>query len=701
MSVKKTISSVRGFISLSIRIIALTGCALLDKEKDLAAQNQLMEKAKQQFVDRTNAANEELLLNPPEKSPRRQLIQFTYGPQTLNNHEFLEYLVATNAVLPSALVSQIKQYEDNYAADLTKTDTSSGVGSSLKTLDKKIGLYWKLSKFKQISFSSTPLEQALTQLTNKTGIRIKTDTTKKIKLAGKFSGSIATILDNIAYDNYLNIEVSNNFGTLTFTDREIDQTKLFDLTFANEIGDINDDYTVIEKYLAQNNQMIEAPIAGLKSNAVKNFISGFMKENRVNQDVVKNYQESSAMRKMLISRSLNVDENQDKTSTIAIYDEELTNGKEKVIEKFSVYNDTPVSMKTKLEKYPVFSCGVDLSTTEGIATSELADKITNEVSEGTPQTTTATTTATATAATAKIAPVEAVVDSGCVKFSDDNSGIVASGSIVDVKLVEKLLVSQDTPVRQAMIEAYILEVSTDWRKTLESKLTNTKNVDDEYPGLFNFATGILDLAQSAEYGGISVSTGRRNQLQYLVNFIESNKIGKKVSNPVILVKDGEEGVVEQTRTYRAYDTTSITNSTTTTSDSELQEFESPITLTVTPAINEHNDDIDLTFSYEAESYDTQEVESASTTNTITSKLKVKPGQIIMMAGLFQETKYVTDEGIPGLSDLLTTPLKYFLGIGGKTDTLVGSEILVFLNPMVITNENMDKTMTRARYNKAE
>ena len=32
--------------------------------------------------------------------------------------------------------------------------------------------------------------------------------------------------------------------------------------------------------------------------------------------------------------------------------------------------------------------------------------------------------------------------------------------------------------------------------------------------------------------------------------IETNSLGKKISNPVILVRDGEEGIVDKTRTFR-------------------------------------------------------------------------------------------------------------------------------------------------------
>ena len=71
----------------------------------------------------------------------------------------------------------------------------------------------------------------------------------------------------------------------------------------------------------------------------------------------------------------------------------------------------------------------------------------------------------------------------------------------------------------------------------------------------------------------------------------------------------------------------------------------------------------------------------------------------MMAGLFQQTKSKTTEGIPGLMGLddAFSPFAALFGGGSVRDADEGSELLVFINPTVITKENIGKTITRARY----
>lgn len=677
---------------LTCILLGLSGCAALEKEKDLSGQNRELELAKQDYLERTEAFNKEVRLDLPEQSPRRQLIQFTYGPETLGNHEFLEYLIATNAVLPSNLIDQMNRYEDNYIADLSRkgATNSNAVGNLLRDLNRKVNLYSKLAKMRQMNFSSTPFKAALNQLTKNTGIRVNVDETVNMNLSGKYSGSIATILDNIAFDNNLYILLSNNYSTLTLSSQRSDEGELFDLNFTKEIASINEDSDLITQYLnrsAANDQALDLPVAQLKSNLIRDFVADYNKKNRISKDADKSARESSTMRKELVNRSLTATKNQEVTSTIAIFEPEITNGKEKVIERFSVYNDTPSSMKAKLEKYPMFTCGLEATT----ATE--ADPISAEVSGET----TGTPTQAEGVTTSSTTLFEPSTESGCVKFSDDNSGIVATGSIVDVKLIEKVLVSQDTPVRQAMIEAYILEVSTDWKTTLESKIEQARTRgDSSYPGLWNFAAGVLDATAAAASAGATVGMGKADELKLLVNFLETNKIGKKVANPVILVKDGETGVVQQRKVFRFQEIGALLNANNAQNTTTIKEIEAPITLTITPQINEHNDEIDLGFSYTAEYFESADPLSSSTENTITSKLKVKPGQIVMMAGLFQEQTSKEVTGIPGLTTMIKTPLKYLFGLGGKEDTIIGSELLVFLNPVVITNKNMGKTLPRKR-----
>ena len=205
-----------------------------------------------------------------------------------------------------------------------------------------------------------------------------------------------------------------------------------------------------------------------------------------------------------------------------------------------------------------------------------------------------------------------------------------------------------------MIESFILEVNSDWKNEIESKISGSKGETDDSNGFYSFATGLLDIATATTEGGFvsDVRLGTRYNLNLLVNFIETNTLGRKISNPVILVKDGEQGVVDKTRTFRVQRSTSVANaSTTTTTSNEIDEYEAPLKLTITPQINKHNDVIDLDFDFVEERYDSTDPTSASTSNKITTKLTIKPGEVVMMAGLFQQSRSENTQGLPFLSKL--------------------------------------------------
>lgn len=89
------------------------------------------------------------------------------------------------------------------------------------------------------------------------------------------------------------------------------------------------------------------------------------------------------------------------------------------------------------------------------------------------------------------------------------------------------------------------------------------------------------------------------------------------------MRDGEEGIVDKTRTFRQQRSTTTTNaSTSVNTNNEIDEYDAPLKLTVTPTINKHNDVIDLDFNFVEETYDSASPTSASTANNITTKLKL-------------------------------------------------------------------------------
>jgi type II secretory pathway component GspD/PulD (secretin) len=283
----------------------------------------------------------------------------------------------------------------------------------------------------------------------------------------------------------------------------------------------------------------------------------------------------------------------------------------------------------------------------------------------------------------------------------DATGIIASGSINDIKLVEKLINDQDNPVKQVLLEVYILEVNSGWASSLESTISRTTQTPNTAAATTIVRGGQLGAA--ALSGGINVSTafGAKNDITALINLLETNSLGKTISKPSIIVKDTATGTVKKDRTFRQAITSIIQNVAPTppTIATSYIDIISPLTLTVTPKINKHNDNIDLAFSFTQTKRDNDvSPTSPTSTNNITTNLLIEPGKVIVLAGLKVESEATSSEGMPFLAKLGLEPIfGPLVGLLGGTQALSKSstELLVIINPTVITSKNIAKTMDKA------
>ena len=713
--------------ALLFATILIAGCASnIDRQKEEA------QKTMDEFIDRAEKFNEQFITEKKPLKNRRELLQFTYGPSSFENNNFLEYLVKSNANLTNDLISKLRESENEFQNADIYAETNSLL-DEIQNFKNITNVYKKLAKKKTVNVSETQLSQLINQLIKNTGLRLKVD---DIDIQGKFKGTSFEIIRDIAANNNLVMYFSLDYKTLFLKKNYPEKEKYNPVieSIALHPYEVEKDLVIIEdvaKQVEQSETQIDEVLNVdeiVKTAYGRKIVNRLIFVERTRSNVIKQRELGSHYRTTLIDRSNNYDS--EKTSTVTIFEEDIKNGQEKVIEKFSVYNDTPSNMFTKLKAFSVFNecenseVGNDSPQSTEESNEISAQQTNNQNNESSqdnvPTTVTGETivigenrnndfsTIDESAANLIKESNELQADSslGCINIIADDYGIVASGSILDIQLVEKFLVDQDQPVKQAMIETFILEVNSDWKNELESKFeTGSLGVSgDANKGLYSFASGLLDFASATTEGGITASTrfGSRNQITALVNMIETNSLGKKISNPVILVRDGEEGIVDKTRTFRQQRSTTTTNSATTnTTNNQIDEYDAPLKLTVTPTINKHNDVIDLDFNFIEETYDSASPTAASTANNITTKLKIEPGEVVMMAGLFQQNQNNTSQGLPFISKLgfsrILSPLVALLGGGEVRRTDTGTELLVFINPTVITKENINRTVTRTRY----
>ena len=675
--------------------------------------------SKKEALEKINADSKDSMeifnSDRPPAAPKVDIIQINYGADSLKNIDFLSFLARAKVKLSSVIIENLKTQENQYLNALKKEKSpqvflAEAIEAYKTSVAKDIKLAKKLNTAMTLNLSGINLSQVLEQIAKRGKIEIKSNITG-LTMQGRYKGTVASVLQKIAEENKLLIYRSANLED-TF---EISSTPNNTLTLMNfdsmdSALDVQKDLTLLsQKYLEifstdgtqlnASDQQFDAS-AELKTESATLFLEGLINQIQISVIEKERNKVISDVRKILIQESTSSKEDGENIKIAnAVYKPTIKEGEELIIEKFSVYNQSPEDLKKIITGYSVFSkgnCAV-IETKTATTTTPTATTTTATTPTATTPTATATTpTATATAAV--------TASTTCEKLSldTDATGIIASGSINDIKLVEKLIDEQDSPVKQALLEVYILEVNSGWANSLEGIGNRTTSGAVGTGGTVgSAATTILRNAQTGTIsGGLSIATalGAKNDIVALINMLETNSLGKTISKPSIIVKDGGTGVVNKQRTVQTTDSTTTVSNGISTIATTIRAISSPLVVNLTPKINKHNDNIDLTFSFNQTTRDSDLATAPTSTNSINTSLLIEPGKVVVLAGLKIETETASSNGLPFLAkaglEPIFGPLIALLG-GKQAFTKSSTELLVIINPTVITTRNIAKTFDKA------
>lgn len=283
--------------------------------------------------------------------------------------------------------------------------------------------------------------------------------------------------------------------------------------------------------------------------------------------------------------------------------------------------------------------------------------------------------------------------------ADDFSGFVVSGLISDIELFVRLVEEFDRPQRQVLIEVFMINVVKDFNRRLDLSFQTdalAENLDDT-GGFFlrRDLTALSNNITSNSPGGfVSGLISPNLQVQALVDFIETNDLGRTISSPTILVEEGSSATVTRTNTKPV---TRVTSSTVLDSNGNAVSVPSSSTETATVSfsldvsdvnINPNNNNVSLTFGLTDESFETTLANVTSETGTISDQISTKfvaaPGDVIVLAGLFKQSDSAEATGLPGTT---TTGLPTAFLLGGEDN--VGNkveEMVILMAPTVIEPE---------------
>ncbi len=280
---------------------------------------------------------------------------------------------------------------------------------------------------------------------------------------------------------------------------------------------------------------------------------------------------------------------------------------------------------------------------------------------------------------------ELLSDRGSITEDNRDKLLIITDVPNRIKKIKDLIVILDTPVRQVMIEARIVEVNSNYSRDLGVNWGYTHTPSDYLENVTNAGGGFqVNTSTVGEVGGMTASAGLGSAfrlgesvldigtLDLQISALESDGNGKVISTPRVTTLNGESAVISQ-GTSIPYQSSDDNGTKTEFVDAELK-------LEVTPVINPDgsilldilatNDSPSFTPLAGAPSIDTKKAET---------KVLIQDGETTVIGGIFVETYVDSEDGIPWLMSL---PVLGNLFKSQKKQR-VKNELLIFITPRIV------------------
>jgi type II secretory pathway component GspD/PulD (secretin) len=366
-----------------------------------------------------------------------------------------------------------------------------------------------------------------------------------------------------------------------------------------------------------------------------------------------------------------------------LLDRNVCPGQELITEKLFIYQESPKEVVKFLENYFKNTNTTSVPPTPAEAVAKAPQAAASEAVEKKP----------ALPLVAKEPMVDrcALEPASAFKVIEDPTGIIVTGTAQQIELAVRLTDDVDIATKQVLAEVFLVEVQKNWERTIQTKFGagNTTRA---------FSVGavgnVLDAATLATSKGINGAQGkfsaRSPDIEGFINLLETNAVGRNISSPTLIAKNGEEAEINKVITLRKTVQTVITAAQTgavtqpALPNQQVQKLDVPLKLKIKPNINQHNKHVTLRFEYEETSLNSDPadspIEKGTTKNSISTTLETAPGEVVVLAGLFKEANSQTTNSLPGVSGLgVLAPV---FGGANALSTL-STELLVFIKPTVI------------------
>lgn len=261
-----------------------------------------------------------------------------------------------------------------------------------------------------------------------------------------------------------------------------------------------------------------------------------------------------------------------------------------------------------------------------------------------------------------------------LKINEDANTLTITASPDVVKRIKGDLVKLDQPQRQVMLEALVIELSDEGKKSLG--LTWGSMLEG---GFAVYPPTNLDYTRTANKGTYSLAGTLSSDLLMRVHTMVSEGKAKVRANPRVATLEGKQAEISIGREEYYL----INVGSTATAYYTLQSIATGVVLKITPYIDQ-NRQITVTIAPQV-----SEVIGKGATNlpvitkrTAATSLRVNDGQTIAIGGLVQEQSNETITKVPFLSSL---PLAGEL-FKHKSTNLINKEVVIFITPRILNEK---------------
>ena len=260
--------------------------------------------------------------------------------------------------------------------------------------------------------------------------------------------------------------------------------------------------------------------------------------------------------------------------------------------------------------------------------------------------------------------------------------------------IQEALEKLDAKPAQILIEATIAEVALnkELQFGVQYYLRGAHLAGSRTTGSVGFSTANSAVPLGETAPGFNGVIGTLSNPSVILNALNAVTDSRVLSSPQLLVSDSREAVLKVgTQTpllTQQLNSNLVANSTL----NSVEYHDTGIILRVLPRAND-GDVVSLDIAQEVSAVvptTTATLTPSITLRRIESSVTVQSGQTVMLGGLISENNALTRDAIPGLGDI---PLLGEL-FGNRNDTRDRTELVVFITPHVLRDEEQAERLTR-------